>query len=219
MVRRSAIMTEKSTRKALLALAVILALLATIAVATPKNQASANTKVTGSIFTSLAQPSNVNPTSFVVNANQYPGKDTVLLNGGPRNNNSSGILPIGPATFFFQVTGPSSNDGTDPGVLVSADPAVCRMVDIDPTATKGGRVGNLNLSAANALGVSCPNRLQFIDTINFGKPLQLCPAVSVNGPARTDSLNAGARYDANNWCDTTPNSGGTYKAWLVVASL
>jgi hypothetical protein len=58
-------------------------------------------------------------TGTIVNQNHYANTTNVYLNGGPQNNNSSG-LPDG--TYYFQVTDPSG------ATLLSTDDARCRQL-------------------------------------------------------------------------------------------
>lgn len=171
----------------------------------------ASAQVTGAAFTTMpVDSSNVptlsSPDHFIVNANtQYPDKTFVFLNGGPRNDNSAGLTPLG--TYYFQVTNPNGN------VLLSADPAACRIVNVVADSNGHGRVDGLAASVI-AMAGSCPTRLVFADPAHgsTNNPVQLCPAAS----NRSDTLGDGVPlFDANNWCDNTPNPGGEYKAFLI----
>jgi hypothetical protein len=57
----------------------------------------AHAQISGAIYTSKADGS-------IPNANIYPSKDAVYLNGGPQNENSAGLPP---GHYYFQVTDPS----------------------------------------------------------------------------------------------------------------
>ena len=182
---------------------------------------TASAAISGAIYTTLPVKSDgTTPTitladvgGFIVNANtQYPGKTFVFLNGGPQNIHSSGLDA---GTYYFQVTAPPGSGGGQ-DVLLSADPANCRLITvgadgfIDGLASNPGATGTI--SQAN-----CPDRLVFHDLLNGGFPVQVCPAAS---PARADDtpLNNGSNFTADNWCDTTSNGGGEYKVWLVKQS-
>lgn len=174
--------------------------------------APAFAQVTGAVFTSEPcsnspfGPQNCTvdltlaPQGFLVNANtQYPNKTAVFLNGGPRNDNGAGLNPLG--LYYFQVTDPSGNK------LLSADPAACRVVDVVADGNGHGRV-----TGYDPQGSGCPDRLSFADAAHGGTPVQLCPSAS----GRSDTLGNGAPlFDANNWCDNTPNNGGVYKVFLI----
>ena len=176
----------------------------------------ADSGVTGAAFTTMPLDGSGNPltpldgtvlpSSFVVNANvQYPSKPYVFLNGGPRNDNGAGLTPTAPspgAQYYFQVTDPSGK------VLLSADPAVCRIVDVVTDSNGHGRVDGLDASVLS--NSSCPTRLVFADPTrgNTDFPVQLCPPAPSNN---------GSVSDPGNWCENTPNNGGVYKAYLIRA--
>jgi hypothetical protein len=154
---------------------------------------SAFAAVNGAIYTT-------NSTGTKVNGNLYPAKTAVYLNGGPQNTSDPGLTPGSgstPAYYYFQVTDPSG------AVLLSADDISCREVEV-----QNGRIVAL-------ASPSCPTDPHLTGTLNTSNgelPVQLCPAASA--PPRADTLSTG-NFDPNNWCDTTPNPGGEYKAWLT----
>ena len=152
--------------------------------------ASSAFAVNGAIFTT-------NSTGTKVNGNLYAAKTDVYLNGGPQNQKDPGLVPLN-GNYYFQVTDPSGH------VLLSADDISCREV----TVSNGRIVGVVT----NASCVTDPHLLGTFNSSNGEQPVQLCPAVS--SPPRADTLNDG-NFDPNNWCDTTPNPGGEYKAWLT----
>lgn len=104
----------------------------------------------GAIFTSdqAGQP---------VNQNIYSYAQDVYLNGGPNNNNSSG-LPAN-TTFYFQVTDPSGR------VLLSADLAECRQV----VTNADGRIYGV------PAGPGCFHSVGTVDPSNGSLAVQLYP--------------------------------------------
>jgi len=181
-------------------------------------------QVTGAAFTS--EPVNSVPCSpatcvpdlspgavFTVNSNLYPAKVDVFINGGPRNDNHKGLTPPSSnpgdmALYYFQVTDPNGS------VLLSADPAACRLVDVVTDAAGSGRVDGLDPSVLS--NPNCPARVVLPDPASgtTANPVEMCPPAS----GRADTLGDGAPlYDPNNWCDNTPNPGGEYKAFLIRA--
>lgn len=113
----------------------------------------------GKIFTSLFD-------GQFVHANKYSSKDDVYMNGGPQNQNTSG-LPDG--TYYFQVTGPSGND------LLSTDPADCRQLI----------VGNGRIIAADGPACQHPTGIPQPDG---SRPVKLMPF--------DDTPNPGGNYKA-----------------------
>jgi hypothetical protein len=169
---------------------------------------TASANVSGAIFTTTS-------TGTKVNGNLYAHKTDVYLNGGPQNTNDPGLVPDG--TYYFQVTDPSGS------VLLSADDISCRQVVV-----QNGRIigvpGDSEPFPFNVAASGTPNPctspgegnhpLGTFNTSNNEEPVQLCPAV-LSAP-RTNTLgNATGVFDSSNWCDTTPNPGGEYKAWLT----
>ena len=151
-------------------------------------------QVNGAIYTTT-------PTGTTVNGNLYDAKTSVYLSGGPQNSKDAGLQPDG--NYYFQVTDPSG------AVLLSADDISCRQVVV-----ANGRVTRVP-SPKPAQCVSNLHPLGTTDPASGETPVQLCPVAS---SPRTDNLGAGTNFDAYNWCDTTPNPGGEYKAWLTPVS-
>src|SRR5579863_1570296 len=151
-------------------------------------------QVNGAIFTTTS-------TGTTVNGNLYSVKTSVYLNGGPQNSKDPGIQPDG--TYYFQVTDPSG------AVLLSADDISCRQVVVS-----NGRI----TSVPSTVPSKCASGFHPLGTYNSANgetPVQLCPKTS---SPRADTLNGGSNFDAGNWCDTTPNPGGEYKAWRTPIS-
>ena len=108
----------------------------------------------GAIYTSEADG-----TRF--NQNLYDSKPLVYLNGGPQNQNGSG-LPDG--VYFFFVTDPSG------ATLLSTDPAVCRELLVNGGAVAGGTGPCPHPSGAfnPANGSTAVQLIPFLDTPNNG---------------------------------------------------
>jgi hypothetical protein len=161
------------------------------------------TNTAGAIFTSMpttgGQPALTAPVEvWIVNANTtYPGKQFVFLNGGPRNESSSGLTP---GLYFFQLTDPS---GT---ALLSTDPAVCRTVVVAASDTPGADANDVERifgPGQPSTDAGCEHLTLGEDDVHGGIPIQLC---------RKDA--ALAEDWANCFLDT-PNNGGEYKLWLI----
>jgi hypothetical protein len=86
--------------------------------------------IAGAIFTTTS-------TGQTVNANNYPSKLAVYLNGGPQNCISPG-LPAG--TYYYMVTNPSGS------VLLSQDPVADRKFEVS-----GGSGGKISINLGNTL--------------------------------------------------------------------
>ena len=126
----------------------------------------AQAQLSGAIYTTL-------PDGQTVNANLFPDKVSVYLNGGPQNQNSSGLPP---GEYFFQVTDPSGQD------LLSTDDIRNRRLLValntggegvisgslpDPT-DPGTYPGHLD-GLTNLLNGSTPVQLMpYLDTTNNG---------------------------------------------------
>ncbi len=158
----------------------------------------ASAQVNGAIFTSTS-------TGATINGNIYGAKTDVYLDGGPQTNHDPGLVPDG--TYYFQVTDPSG------AVLLSADDISCRQVVVT-----GGRIvsdpsGAALAACTGTTPAGAYHPLGTFNSSNGDQPVQLCPATP---SARSDNLGNGSPlFDANNWCDNTPNPGGEYKAWLT----
>ena len=92
-----------------------------------------------------------------VNVNQFTTKADVYLNGGPQNQNGSG-LPVG--TYYFEVT-------TSSGSLLSTDNAECRQLTV-------GLNGSGNGVVTGATG-PCPHANGLFVATNGSTPVQLIP--------------------------------------------
>jgi hypothetical protein len=93
--------------------------------------------IAGAVFTSTAS-------GDTVNANHYPSKLDVYLNGGPQNCSAPG-LPVG--QYYYMVTNPSGS------VLLSLDPVADRKFAV--SGAFGGRItGNLGNVATHPNGLS-----------------------------------------------------------------
>lgn len=111
----------------------------------------------GAIYTSLSDGTSVN-------ANVYPSKASVFLNGGPQNTNGSG-LPDG--VYVYQVTDPSG------AVLLSTDDITCRTVQVAGGVVSGTPPGAPPCThpsgTQNPVNGSIPVALMpFADTPNNG---------------------------------------------------
>ena len=174
--------------------AATVAALATLAFVMLVSALPALAQVNGAIYTTTS-------TGTTVNGNLYDAKTGVYLNGGPQNSKDAGLVPDG--SYYFQVTDPSG------AVLLSADDVPCRQVVVS-----NGRI----VSVPAKTQAACKSGFHLLGTYNASNgetPIQLCPPTS---SPRTDNLNAGTYFDAQNWCDSTPNPGGEYKAWVTPVS-
>jgi hypothetical protein len=140
----------------------------------------------GAIFTT-------NPDGTVVNANIYPSKDDVYLDGGPGPNAPQDAAGLDDGLYVFQVTDPSGKH------LLSEDPAGCRVVEVsegviveviedycpEPVLLKSGK------AKKNAI----PSVPHAYNTDSDHGP----PAIVVQLMPYLD----------------TPNHGGVYKAWMT----
>ena len=108
----------------------------------------------GHVYTSVAD-------GTVVNQNIFASKPLVYINGGPQNDNSSG-LPNG--TYYFQVTDPSG------ATLLSEDNAVCRQLLVSGGVVAGaaGPCPHANGSFNPANGSTPVQVIPFLDTPNSG---------------------------------------------------
>lgn len=99
------------------------------------------------IFTSLSD-------GTTVNQNLYASKSDVYLNGGPQNQNASGLVN---GFYYFQVTDPSGS------VLLSTDSILNRAL----TVSNGVVSGITGSGGTHAIGTFNPN--------NLSTPVQLFP--------------------------------------------
>ncbi|BCU78022.1 hypothetical protein [Luteolibacter sp. LG18] len=112
--------------------------------------------LTGAIFTTT-------PTGLTVNGNIYDDCEDVYLNGGPQNQNASGLPP---GTYYFQVTDPSGS------VLLSSDPIAARQIIVNAS----GRIFGVPL-------VGGPYHLEgSLNPFNGSKPVQLWPFNATPNP-------------------------------------
>jgi len=116
----------------------------------------ASAQVTGAIFTTL-------PDGSEVNYNIYQDKYDVYLNGGPGPRAPDGAAGLPDGTYVFQVTDPSGK------VLLSTDAIQCRQFDV---------VGG-NITGA---GGPCPHLTG--TSGNGGIPVQLMPYNDTPNPGR-----------------------------------
>lgn len=109
--------------------------------------------INGAIYTSTADHS-------LVNANQYPSKESVYLNGGPSNAGCTGGA-LDDGIYFFQVTDPSGK------TLLSSDDIWARKFQVS-----GGRISaNLGTHAnggTSACGSLAIQLFPYADTPNGG---------------------------------------------------
>jgi hypothetical protein len=146
----------------------ILALGAQVALAAPS----------GAIFTTVADGSRVN-------ANIYPAKTAVYLDGGPGPNAPSTAAGLDEGWYVFQVTDPSGK------VLLSQDPVICRQfyVSADGVITKV-RGGDWTVKGKTNY---------FEHATGIDKDHSELGAITVQLMPYLD----------------TPNPGGVYKAWAM----
>ena len=148
----------------------------------------------------------------VVNENvHYGAKTEVYLDGGPRNPNSQAAgLPDG--LYVFQITDPPGK------VLLSMDPAVCRVVQVD-----GGVIVNtVAATAIPGLGAAYDTydgqapRTNPVDTrCHVEDPAQSAASAAYKHDINTDT-EAGGGTTVQMWpFHDTPNPGGVYKAWMI----
>lgn len=94
-----------------------------------------------------------------VNENIYNGAGSVYINGGPNNQNSSG-LPAN-EVFYFEVTDPSGR------TLLSKDTVACRQVRADANGRISGILDDPACAQPHAVGTP--------DAANGGVPVKLAP--------------------------------------------
>ncbi|MGR9107385.1 MAG: hypothetical protein ACU843_10705 [Gammaproteobacteria bacterium] len=119
-----------------------------------------------------------------VNFNIYAAKQDVYLNGGPGQGAGSNAQGLPDGTYVFQVTSP------DGKVLLSQDPAGCRLVQVIGGVITGAATWQGDPGCKHANG----------DVLPGGTPVQL----SAPPPPGAD----------DDYADT-PNNGGVYKVWLT----
>ena len=139
----------------------------------------------GAIFTTLEDGS-------VVNANIYPDKRDVYLDGGPPQNAPSTAAGLDPGNYYFQVTDPSGKK------LLSSDPVICREVHVNAAG-----VIDQDVSAGRTYNGNKPCNK---DGWKFGKH---------DTGVDVDHSDVGAITVQLMPYDNTPNPGGVYKAWAT----
>ena len=166
----------------------------------------------GAIFTTV-------PDGSVVNENvHYESKIEVYLDGGPPPNAPQTAAGLDDGYYVFQVTDPSGK------VLLSKDPARCRVVEI----LDGIIVGRV---APTVLATVKPDYEANYDTWNDrarGEPCHIDddPEHPTNPGVAGMSGQHDTNYDFDHGADgaivvqlmpygTTPNPGGVYKAWMT----
>jgi hypothetical protein len=133
----------------------------------------------GAIFTTLEEGTRVN-------ANIYPAKGDVYLDGGPGPNAPIGAAGLPAGDYYFQVTDPSGK------VLLSLDPVKCRRFHVNAQGVIDGVVAATVLDKVKGqlVEVSCTH-LTGVDADHNAVTVQLMPY------------------------DDTPNKGGVYKVWAT----
>ncbi len=118
----------------------------------------AHAQLPGAIFTTLSDGSRVN-------ANIYPSKEAVYLDGGPPPGAPQGAAGLPDGTYVFQVTDPSGK------VLLSTDIALCRQF----TVAAGIITGVVNVGGCQHLtgldidhGAATVQLMPYLDTPNNG---------------------------------------------------
>jgi hypothetical protein len=139
--------------------------------------------LSGGIYTSFAD-------GTTVNANLYPSKDVVYLNGGPQNANGSGLTYNGSQNFIavFQVTNPGGS------ALLSTDGYMARELQVVGGVVFGaGGTGTHGNGSFNPTNGSIPVQLiPFADTLNNGGEYK----VWLTPLAEFDAANQDAKH---NW--------------------
>jgi hypothetical protein len=181
-MRRST--TEKRVSLALLLFAVGVALPA------------AAQNIPGAIYTSLQS-------GTTVNANLFPSKESVYLNGGPQNEHGQGLND---GLYYFAVTDPS---GT---ILLSTDAVTCRQLVVAGGAVAGVPAGSppascttghhVNGSFNPANGSTPVQLIPYNDTPNNGHVYKvwLTPVADYD-PAACPGKNPGAPDDFAGFCN------------------
>ncbi|HUS32763.1 MAG TPA: myxococcus cysteine-rich repeat containing protein [Kofleriaceae bacterium] len=114
-------------------------------------------RLSGAIFTTL-------PDGSRVNANLYPSKDDVYLDGGPGNQAPASAAALPEGDYYFQVTDPSGK------VLLSLDAIQCRELHVDAAGL---------ISAVGAAGCS---HVTGIDVDHGALTVQLMPYADTPNP-------------------------------------
>lgn len=131
---------------------------------------SSNTAdLSGATFTTTADGSSVD-------ANIYPSKDAVYLDGGPKGNTAS--LPAG--DYYFQVTDPSGH------TILSSDDISCRRITIDSRGLITGIAAcstGRHVTGTDVHGGLTVQLMPYADTPNQGGEYKLwiTPVANYNG--------------------------------------
>jgi hypothetical protein len=138
-------------------------------------------------------------TGTTVNANKFPSKETVFLDGGPQNTSANGF-PDG--IYYFQVTDPSGS------TLLSTDDVTCRQVQVIGGRFFGHPSGSAPTSCTEPAGSATPGAFHANGLLNGDNggsiPIQLCAP-------------SGCPAGLPDFLDT-PNNGGEYKVWITTIS-
>src|SRR5215471_9660710 len=105
------------TRKTARIAVAVGSVVAALAFAPLNHAAAVGGAPSGAIFTTL-------PDGSEVNANQFPSKDLVYLDGGPGPGAPQTAAGLDDGTYVFQVTDPSGK------TLLSTDAAMCRQFTV-----------------------------------------------------------------------------------------
>src|SRR5580765_8545066 len=144
-------------RKSLLLGAAAATVLATVWSMTLSHGNARADPLTGAIFTTVADGSEVN-------FNIYPSKDAVYLDGGPGPGAPQGAAGLNDDTYVFQVTEPSGK------TLLSQDPARCRQfVVTNGIITSVAATGCEHLTGSDIdHGATTVQLMPYADTPNNG---------------------------------------------------
>lgn len=140
-------------------------------------------KLSGAIFTTLVDGTRVN-------ANIYPSKEDVYLDGGPGPNAPSQAAGLPEGCYYFQVTDPSGK------VLLSTDPVKCRRFHVNADGVIDGVCEAMMTQRVKG---------QLVDV-----------DCSHNTGIDTDHAELGAITVQLMPYDNTPNNGGVYKVWVTL---
>jgi hypothetical protein len=151
--------------------------LAALSFATPTHA-----QLSGAIFTTLVDGTRVN-------ANIYPSKEDVYLDGGPGPNAPSKAAGLPPGDYYFQVTDPPGK------VLLSTDPVKCRRFHVNAVGVIDG-VYSCTVTQ-KVKGTYVPVECRHLTGID------------------TDHAELGAITVQLMPYDNTPNNGGVYKVWVT----
>ena len=133
------------------------------------DESSNTADLSGATFTTTADGSSVD-------ANIYPSKDAVYLDGGPKGNTAS--LPAG--DYYYQVTDPSGH------TLLSSDDISCRRVTIDASGVITGESScatGRHVTGTDVHGGITVQLMPYADTPNQGGEYKawITPVANYNG--------------------------------------